>query len=411
MLRKFWMSAVVVAITAMASAAYATTSKAPSSGGMSHGVSGLRSFNFGGSHGLSSGFSSHGFSGHGFGSSHGGSSHASHEKGDEKGGKEGKDGKDGKDGKAGKDKGHDKGKEAHGKGFHGGRVLAGFAGAFRNSLYWLYWPFAYYATPDQLALSCAEDAKDIAGLPADQFGQAVQPTGQAAGALDDLELAETKAVQGIKMACPGDMPLTAPGRMAAMQRRIEAMIAAVELMNPPLEKFYGLLDDEQKARVNTISNEAFHRMEAEYASDLDGCGPSMLSGTELPAADIDRAVHLTDPQRKSLLALQNTDTQAAADVLKVTCGVDKPITPTGRLTADHKRLDVMLGAAKAVGAAINDFYATLSDEQKAKLEAIGPIVVAEEVSLPEPEPEPVGHRYYNSGPPPIRNIIRHLLPF
>ena len=43
--------------------------------------------------------------------------------------------------------------------------------------------------------------------------------------------------------------LTAPGRLAAMQQRIEAMISAVATVRPPLEKFYGLLDDEQKARL------------------------------------------------------------------------------------------------------------------------------------------------------------------
>jgi len=37
-----------------------------------------------------------------------------------------------------------------------------------------------------------------------------------------------------------------------------------------------------------------------------------------------------------------------------------------------KRLDTMLQAVKSVRAALEDFYATLSDEQKAQFEAIGP---------------------------------------
>ena len=64
----------------------------------------------------------------------------------------------------------------------------------------------------------------------------------------------TKATQDIKIACPAEMAMTAPGRMAAMQRRIEGMIAAVEIVQSPLDKFYGLLNDEQKAKVNALAN-------------------------------------------------------------------------------------------------------------------------------------------------------------
>ena len=106
---------------------------------------------------------------------------------------------------------------------------------------------------------------------------------------------------------------------------------------------------------------------------------------ELPAAEIDKAVHLTDPERTSLVALQNTDTQAAADLLKASCGAESAITPPGRLAAVHKRLDTMLASVKTVSAALNDFYGTMSDEQKAKFEAIGPIGEGEDEAGPEPE--------------------------
>ena len=129
---------------------------------------------------------------------------------------------------------------------------------------------------------------------------------------------------------------------------------------------------------------------------------------ELPAADIDKAVHLTDPERTSLVALQNTDTQAAADLLKASCGAEPAITPPGRLAAVHKRLDVMLASVKTVSASLNDFYGTLSDEQKAKFEAIGPILVGDD----EPEPEVVhGPVVRRIGPPPIGAIIRQFVPF
>ena len=69
--------------------------------------------------------------------------------------------------------------------------------------------------------------------------------------------------------------------------------------------------------------------------------------------------------------LQNATTQAA-DLLKASCLTNDPLTPPARLAAVGKRLGTMLQAVKMVSAALNDFYGTLSDEQKAKFEAIGP---------------------------------------
>ena len=40
-----------------------------------------------------------------------------------------------------------------------------------------------------------------------------------------------------------------------MQQRIEAMIFARRTVRPPLEKFYGLLNDEQKARLNALAED------------------------------------------------------------------------------------------------------------------------------------------------------------
>ena len=355
--------AVFVLASSLASATYAADSKG---GGGSKG---------GGSHG---------------GSSHGGSAHASH--GGEHGGHGG---------------GHGGHEAKGGHGGHGGKIHPGFAGAFRNPLFWLYWPFAYYAGPDQLALTCGEDVTDVVGLPLDQFREALHPTDELAAALDDLGTAVVKATQDMKIACPSEPPLTAPGRLAAMQRRFEAMSAAVDIVQPPMEKFYGLLNDEQKAKLNVISVPVQPPGEKGQGPAGD-CGPSQLSGMELPAPEIDKAIHMTDPQRTSLVALQNADTQAAADLLKATCGVETPITPLARLAAVRKRIDAMLAADKTLSVAMNDFYGTLSDEQKAKFEAIGPIADTEEA---EPEPARAPARRVIVGPPPVGAAIRRLLPF
>jgi hypothetical protein len=64
----------------------------------------------------------------------------------------------------------------------------------------------------------------------------------------------------------------------------------------------------------------------------------------------------------------------------------------------------MLQAVKMVSAALNDFYATLSDEQKAKFEAIGPQRTAQLESLEVATPN-----RRRRGPPNPEQIIRRLL--
>ena len=261
------------------------------------------------------------------------------------------------------------------------------------------------AASDQLAQMCGADSRDIAGLPIDQFQKAIQPTAEQSAALDDLANASIKAAQDIKAACPTDIALTAPSRLAAMQQRIEAMIAAVQTVQPPLEKFYGLLSDEQKERLTALANDQRQSKTTEKTAGslAQSCGAAPPGVMEWPTAEIDRTVRPTEAQRASLVALQNATTQAA-DLLKASCPTADPLTPPARLAAVGKRLDTMLQAVKMVSSALNDFYGTLSDEQKAKFEAIGPQRTAQLESLEVTHAN--GRRHRTLGP---EQVIRRLL--
>jgi LTXXQ motif family protein len=265
-------------------------------------------------------------------------------------------------------------------------------------------PAAPAAVPDQLAQMCGADSRDIAGLPIDQFQQAIQPTDAQSAALDDLANASVKAAQDLKAACPTNIALTAPDRLAAMQQRIEAMIAAVQTVQPPLEKFYGLLSDEQKARLTALGQD--QRQAAATAGTLaQSCGAAQPAVMQWPTAEIDQTVRPTDAQRASLVALQNATTKAA-DLLKASCLTDDPLTPPARLAAVGKRLDTMLQAIKMVSSALNDFYGPLSDEQKAQFEAIGPQRTSQ---LETPDVAPTTVRRHRRGMPGPEQIIRRLL--
>ncbi len=150
--------------------------------------------------------------------------------------------------------------------------------------------------------------------------------------------------------------------------------------------------------------------EAELAQN---CSPTQLGAMQLPNAELDKTVRPTDEQKMMLVGLQNATTQAAADLIKSTCAASNPLTPAAKLAAVGKRLEAMLESIKAVRTALNSFYGALSDEQKAKFEAIGPQTASDEdksgESEEEPEEKPVRapvHHYYRYDS--IPNILRHL---
>ena len=95
------------------------------------------------------------------------------------------------------------------------------------------------------------------------------------------------------------------------------------------------------------------------------------SALKWPADEIEARLRPTDAQRADLAALQEASAKAA-DMLSASCRADDELTPPARLTAAGKRLDTMLQAVKLTRSALDNFYATLNDEQKAQFEAIGP---------------------------------------
>lgn len=223
-----------------------------------------------------------------------------------------------------------------------------------------------------LAQMCGDDSREIAGLPIDAIQKALLPDDAQRAALDDLANASVKAAQDIKAACPTDVALTAPRRIALMQQRIEAMIAAVNLVQLPLEKFYGLLTDEQKARFNGLAaRQRPARAERTARSAEPVCGAPQAGLTDWPSDAIEESVQPNDDQRKGLDALQNAAT-SAADMLKEACQPEEALTPPARLAAVGKRLTTMLEAVKTVRTALDGFYGSLNDEQKAGFDAIGP---------------------------------------
>jgi LTXXQ motif family protein len=99
---------------------------------------------------------------------------------------------------------------------------------------------------------CGERASGIASLPLERIERAVRTDERQQGALKELQDATSQAVDLLRSGCPSYRPLTPVARLEAMEQRLDAMLRAVQTVQPALEKFYGSLGDEQKERFNRL---------------------------------------------------------------------------------------------------------------------------------------------------------------
>jgi hypothetical protein len=159
----------------------------------------------------------------------------------------------------------------------------------------------------------------------------------------------------------GDFPLTPLARLDAAEKRLEAMIQAVDIVLSPLEKFYDSLSDEQKQRFEAISS----KVGGEGRNLAMLCGPQSVDVTSLPEQRIEQAVQPNAQQQGAFDELKKASENAAKD-LQASCPAQMPQTPVARLDAVKTRLSAMVVAFKTVRPKLVDFYASLNDEQKAR---------------------------------------------
>ena len=164
------------------------------------------------------------------------------------------------------------------------------------------------------------------------------------------------------------------------------MLSGIEAVQPPFQKFYDLLSDEQKARLNAPQRD---RRANAAAAKLKGMQDALcqasrepqdeqqaekqyraLVAQQWPLDDIAAGLKLNDSQRAALEVVQDT-TMGTMEALSA-CPPKDALTPPGRLKAATARLEAMREAIRSVNDAVDDFHADLSDEQKTQFEGLGP---------------------------------------
>ena len=152
---------------------------------------------------------------------------------------------------------------------------------------------------------------------------------------------------------------------------------AVNIVQPPLAKFYDALSDEQKARFNDVGSLVrFSRRAArKQAARTRKASAARTSWRFRPTRSIRSCTRTT----RSVPSLTRCSRPAPrrADLIKSACPTELPATPPARLAAEGKRLQAMLQAVQTIRPALDDFYSSLSDDQKARFNTIGRQLFAE----------------------------------
>jgi HPt (histidine-containing phosphotransfer) domain-containing protein len=221
-----------------------------------------------------------------------------------------------------------------------------------------------------VAQLCGDDSRPISEGLVGQLQQTVQPSNEAQrAALEDLATAVITASHMIRATCPTHAAPSAPERLTIMQQRIGVMIKAQSTVQPALMKFYDLLDEEQEARLNALAEDRRKTSPANGDREATACGPTQSTALQWPAAEIETRLRLNDTQRAAFKVLQEASSTAIG--ILSACRPEDATTPPTRLDAVEGRLEAMQQAVYLVSSALGDFYAALSDEQKAQFEAIG----------------------------------------
>src|SRR5262249_55274800 len=195
---------------------------------------------------------------------------------------------------------------------------------------------------------CSNQAPELTDWPIERISKVVQPTDAQRPALDELKAASAKAIETLQSACPHDLPSIPAGRLAAMESRLQVMLAAVQTVRPALEGFYKSLSDRQQPPSNAMAPAGDADAAGKDRRDLTTfCDERSPGATDLPIERIDQAVQPTPAQRPALDELKDASIKAA-EGLEVSCPSYQTLTPTGRVEAMENRLDATLGAGKTL---------------------------------------------------------------
>src|SRR5262249_50571266 len=105
------------------------------------------------------------------------------------------------------------------------------------------------AAIDQMIRACDRQVAELKNMPLDAVAGIVNPTPDQSNALDHIRSVALEASDTLAAVCPRNGLASIHERLETFGRTLEAMANSLAKLRPSFATFYGLLDDEQKARL------------------------------------------------------------------------------------------------------------------------------------------------------------------
>jgi hypothetical protein len=216
---------------------------------------------------------------------------------------------------------------------------------------------------------CGERSANLAEEATRQLGDTLALADSQQAIVAELRSALRHAEEDIAAACPRNVPATLPERLRAMQDRLWTMRVAITALRTPLQKFHDALTSDQKSKLDAQQpSQRESKKDVPSGAAARACYASAQLAPQWPADQIARAVRLNKDQQTGLATLNETSLQMS-QLMMGACPRSMPIT-LARLDATLDWIDAMLFAGVNTAVAVDTFYGSLNDEQKARLDKI-----------------------------------------
>ena len=241
----------------------------------------------------------------------------------------------------------------------------------------------FAAAIEQMIRACDRQALELKNMPLNAVAEMSKPTERQRDALEQIRSAALSSSEALAAACPKNLSASVHERLDTLSHTLDAMAVSLATLRPAFATFYGLLSDEQKARLVAMmlskdpdaQSEEKSRSHQDATRQIGGsrgvsnCQQWVAYLKSWPIRQIEDRASLSDDQRATLYELTGGIYRAAGK-LKATCLADDRFTPSGRLDAREEQLKALQQSVDAISPMYSRFEDELTDSQKAQLAGV-----------------------------------------
>jgi hypothetical protein len=241
---------------------------------------------------------------------------------------------------------------------------------------------------EQLTNACRREAAELKNWPANFAAQLADPSEAQRDALEHMRAIVSESSEALASACPKDVPGAVAQRIDTLDGLLAAFANTLDKVRPPVEAFYALLGDEEKARLvagylvpdgslpersQSPRNERPIARAPAPPQGAAGDSPCRKWAEALrawPVRQVESSIELSDAQHAALYEA-TAAIYRAVDRVAAACGAASSFTPVGQLDRQRKQIDAVRQSLDVIRTPVGRFAESLNDGQKTRLAELG----------------------------------------